>query len=499
VAHKKVHPIFTGSLAIRIAQSIYVCILFMKKIFPLAIIAVCFLSVVSLLTASGCANIIPPTGGPRDSLPPVLMEAVPKDSTVNFKDNKITLTFDEYVQLDNNLNDQLIISPNPERIPVIEGKLRNVTIKLKDSLKPNTTYSINFGRALKDVNENNVLKNFTYVFSTGNKLADGMITGNVKLAETGDADSTLLVLLHFNTNDSAIKKLKPDYYTRLDSSGNFRFKYLPAEKFAVYVLPNDYSKKYDDSTKMFAFYHEPVEASTSPTSIQLYAYQEYKQENKPVSSPSTEKNKGKSDEDKRLKFGTSLENNEQGLLDSLVFNFNRPITKFDPSLVLLTDTSFKAIGNYSVIQTDTTAKRFALVYKWPENEHYTLIIQKAAFEDSAGITIMKNDTLNFKTKREGEYGSVRLHFVNIDLSKNPVLQLVKNNIVVQSVILSTNEWYQKLFEPGQYDMRILYDDNKNGVWDPGSFDLKHQPEMVQKIKRQLVTKANWDNEIDINL
>ncbi|QEC68599.1 hypothetical protein FRZ67_15255 [Panacibacter ginsenosidivorans] len=473
----------------------------MKKIFPLVIIAVCFFNVAGLVTASGCANIIPPTGGPRDSLPPVLMEALPKDSTVNFKDYKITLTFDEYVQLDNNLNDQLIISPNPEKIPVIEGKLRNVTIKLKDSLKPNTTYSINFGRALKDVNENNVLKNFTYVFSTGDKLADGMITGNVKIAETGDADSTLLVLLHTNTTDSAIKKLKSDYYTRLDSSGNFRFKYLPNEKFAVYVLPNDYSKKYDDSTKMFAFYNEPVEASTNPASIQLYAYQEYKQVNKPVSasSGSDKEKKGNSDEDKRLKFGTNLENNEQGLLDSLIFNFNRPVAKFDSSMVLLTDTSFKAIKNYSVIQTDTTAKRFALIYKWPENQRYKLIIQKAAFTDSAGITIAKDDTLNFKSKRESEYGSVRLHFNNLDLSKNPVLQLVKNKIVVQSVVLSTNEWYQKLFEPGQYDMRILFDDNKNGVWDPGNFDTKHQPEIVQKIQRPLITKANWDNEIDINL
>jgi hypothetical protein len=87
-------------------------------------------------------------------------------------------------------------------------------------------------------------------------------------------------------------------------------------------------------------------------------YQEYKQGNKPVSASSgsdKEKNKGKSDEDKRLKFGTSLENNEQDLLDSFIFNFNRPIAKFDSSLVLLTDTSFKPIKNYNIFQTDTTA------------------------------------------------------------------------------------------------------------------------------------------------
>src|SRR6187431_629930 len=107
----------------------------MKKIFTPIIVIGCFFAVISLFTGPGCANIIPPTGGPRDSLPPVLESASPKDSTVNFTGNKITLTFDEYVQLDNNLNEQLIVSPNPERIPVIEGKLQTVTIKLKDTLK----------------------------------------------------------------------------------------------------------------------------------------------------------------------------------------------------------------------------------------------------------------------------------------------------------------------------------------------------------------------------
>lgn len=472
----------------------------MKKIFTPIIVIACFFCAVSLFTGTGCANIIPPTGGPRDSLPPVLMNALPKDSTVNFKDNKITLTFDEYVQLDNNLNEQLIVSPNPERIPLVEGKLRTVTIKLKDSLKPNTTYSINFGRALKDVNENNVLKNFTYVFSTGDQLADGMITGNVKLAETGDVDSMLLVVLHSNLNDTAIKKLKSDYYTRLDSSGNFRFKYLPNEKFSVYVLPNDYSKKYDDSTKMFAFYNQPVEATANPSPVQLYAYEEKKLQSKPVSASSgSGKKDDKTAEDKRLKYTANLENNEQDLLDSLELTFIRPVTKFDSSLVTLSDTSYKPITGYRIFQTDTTAKRFALVFNWPENQPYKLVLEKEAFADSAGITLSKNDTLSFKTKRESQYGSIRLHFNNLDLSRNPVLQLVQNKVIVQSVPLTSIEWSQKLFEPGQYDMRILYDANKNGVWDPGNFDAKLQPEIVEKIKRQLTTKANWDNEVDINL
>jgi len=474
--------------------------LFMKKFLSSVVLAICLISLITGFMSSGCANIIPPTGGPRDSLPPVLVNAVPKDSTINFKGNKIVLTFNEYVQLDNNLNQDLIVSPNPEKIPAIEGKLRTVTIKLKDSLKPNTTYAINFGNSLKDVNENNPLKEFTYVFSTGSTIADGSITGNVILAETGEADSTLIVVLHSNLNDSAVKKNKPDYYTKIDSSGNFHFKYLPSEKYALYVLPNDYSKKYDDSTKMFAFYNEPVEAGTNPQKIQLYAYQQEKLKEKPAApSASSSGKKEKSEEDKRLRFASNLENNEQDLLDSFDLVFNRPVTKFDSSLVMLTDTLFKPIKGYKIMRADTVLKKISIIYPWPENEAYKLIIQKEAFADSTGVTLSKSDTISFKTKRESEYGSIRLHFNNIDLSKNPVLQMMQNSVLVKSIPLTKNEWYEKLFKPGEYSLRLLFDNNKNGLWDPGNFDEKKQPETVQRIKRSINIKPNWDNEVDINL
>lgn len=474
----------------------------MKRTFTSFAVLAGILWVVLINTTTGCANIIPPTGGPRDSLPPVLISAVPKDSAVNFTGNRINLEFDEYIQLDNNLNDQLIVSPNPEKTPVIEGKLRIVSIRLKDSLKPNTTYSINFGNAIKDVNENNPYKNFTYVFSTGSKLDDGVITGNVKLAETGGADSQLLVVLHRNLDDTAVKKLKSDYYTRLDSSGNFTFRYLPNERFAIYVLPNDYSKKYDDSTKMFGFYDSVVTATTSPSKIKLYAYEEHKLVVKPVApSSSNNRNSGnQKEEDKRLRYTNNLENNEQDLLDSLEFTFNRPIAKFDSTLLQLTDTSYKPLAtSYKIIHADTVGLRFALLYPWKENEFFKLTIQKETFTDSAGVSLSKADTIAFKTKREGQYGSVRLRFVNIDLTRNPVLQIVQNKAVIQSVVLTGKEWYQRLIKPGQYDLRILYDKNKNGVWDPGVFETKIQPEIVERVKRPVTIKANWDNEVDITM
>jgi hypothetical protein len=116
-------------------------------------------------TFSGCANIIPPTGSPKDTLPPKLVMAVPKDSMLDFNGKKVVLSFDEYVDV-KDLQKNLIVSPIPKVTSNIQGHLKNVTIQIKDTLKPNTTYSINFGNAIRDVNEGNILKNFTYVVST---------------------------------------------------------------------------------------------------------------------------------------------------------------------------------------------------------------------------------------------------------------------------------------------------------------------------------------------
>ena len=206
---------------------------------------------------SGCANIIPPAGGPKDTLPPVLINAFPKDSAINFKGNKITLTFNEYIEVQEQ-SANLVFSPTPTNIPVINTHLREITIKLKDTLEPNTTYSINFGNAVKDINEGNIYNNFTYVFSTGNAIDENTFTGKVVMAETGKIDSTLIVVLHRNLEDSAVAKDKPRYIAKLDGDGNFLFKHLPKGTFAAYAIPNDFSRHYEDSTKPFAFAEKPI-------------------------------------------------------------------------------------------------------------------------------------------------------------------------------------------------------------------------------------------------
>src|SRR5690349_7165905 len=239
--------------------------------------------------STSCANIIPPTGGPRDSLPPILLNATPKDSTLSFKNNRVTLSFDEYVTVDNP-TENVVVWPNPKIQPEITSRLREVTIKLKDTLEPNTTYTINFGRSLKDVNEGNADTGFRYVFSTGTKLDNNRLSGKVVLAQTGKTDSTLVVVLQQNLDDTAITKNPPRYFTKLDGKGNFSFYNLPSDSFNVFAVPNDYSKRYDDSTKLFAFLEHPVYLHDSAGKVNLYAYAEVKAEEKPTALPSAKNN-----------------------------------------------------------------------------------------------------------------------------------------------------------------------------------------------------------------
>ncbi|HEX6429698.1 MAG TPA: Ig-like domain-containing protein [Niastella sp.] len=462
----------------------------------------------STLVQTGCANIVPPMGGPRDSLPPHLVKINPRDSATNFTGKKIVIEFDEFVQIDN-IQENLMVSPVPKINPLIESKLRTVTVTVKDTLQPNTTYSIDFGNAIKDINEGNILKNFTYKFATGNTLDSLSLTGKVIIAETGLTDSTLIVMLHPSQDDSAVIKEKPRYIARVDKQGNYAFSNLPSGSFALFALKDEGGqRRYLSNSQLFAFADERVTPSIKPKPDTLYAYTEKEdtvkaKEDKPAPGKGRpaagKKNEKNEKQDTRLRLETSLSNNELDLLSQFEFRFTTPLKNFDSSKVILATEKNEPLSNYHFIR-DTSNKKVTLVYNWTENTAYNLIINKDFAEDTAGGKIPATDTLSFRTKKQSEYGLVRLRLINLDFSKNPVLQLVQSDQVKFAYPMTSKEFYAKLFLPGEYDLRILYDDNKNGVWDTGAFFEKHrQPEKVIPLSRKLNVKANWDNIVDITL
>jgi hypothetical protein len=456
------------------------------------------------LVQTGCANIIPPTGGPRDSLPPQLVSVNPHDSARNFNNKKIVFEFNEFVQLDN-IQENLLVSPVPKINPLVDSKLRTVTVTVKDTLQPNTTYTIDFGKAIKDINEGNVLKNFTYLFTTGNHLDSLQLKGKVIIAETGKTDSTLIVMLHKNSDDSAVIKEKPRYIARVDKDGNFNFRNLPADSFSLYALKDEGGQhRYLSNSQLFAFANERVMPNTSPSPVTLYAYTEKEEDtaktktSKPA-TPAKPANGKKSDKQPTLHVETNLANNELDLLSNLELRFATPIKTFDSTKIILASEKNEPLTNYH-FKRDTSNKILTIFYNWTENTPYNLIVDKNFAVDTAGLKISKNDTIEFRTKKQSEYGLVRLRLINLDFSKNPVLQFVSGDQVKYSYPMRGKEFNAKLFQPGDYDLRILYDANKNGIWDTGSFFKHHrQPEKVLPISRKLTVKANWDNIVDITL
>lgn len=469
----------------------------MKRSFTLS----CLLALIfcKMMMLSSCANIIPPGGGLRDSLPPRLMAALPKDSATNvgLATQNIVLTFDEYVTLQSPAS-TVILSPNLKSLVLYDYKLRNVTVKLGEKLEPNTTYSFDFGDAIRDVNEGNVSKNFNYVFSTGNTIDNHTYGGKVVLAETGKIDSTLIVVLHRNLSDTAIMKERPRYYTRLNGKGEYLFKHLPSGTFNVYSIPPGYLNTYSDSTKSFAFKSTPVTVGAEDKKRDtLYAYDAKKTIPKVAAAPPV-KLPGSNREDKRLRYTINLDNGQQDILINTVFTFNRKLGSFDSSKFVLTDTNYNPIKGYH-FTIDTGRTTVTLKYPWKESTPLRILIAKDAVADTTATTLAKADTIKFFTKKEADYGSVRLRFGNLDLSKNPVLQIVSGEKIIESVPLTESEFRRKIFYAGSYDLRILYDTNKNGKWDPGDFSEKRQPEIVVLLPKQIAIRPNWDNEVNIAL
>lgn len=448
------------------------------------------------VTGTGCAQIGSPTGGPRDSLPPVLISARPELLTTNFTGNRIVLTFDEYIDVQE-IQANLLVSPFPKNNPQVDFKLKTVTVKLKDTLLPNTTYAINFGNAIRDNNEGNPFKNFTYVFSTGSTIDSLHLGGKVILAESGKKDSTIIALLYRNVDDSVVQKRKPDYIAKLDSSGNFTFRNLSAGKYKMYALKDgDGSKTYNSKTEIFAFADSEVLVADSSAPVTLYAYAEEKDTRKTATAAVTAA-KTTAGADKRMRYSTNLSSSQQDLLTDLVLTINRQLKTFDPEKIMLSDTNFNRIEG--TITLDSTKKNIHIKTPWKEDTQYRLVIDKDAFSDSTGLQLTKADTLKFSAKKESDYGSLVLRFTNLSTANHPVLQFVKGEEIVKSVPITSATFTDKLFTPGEYELRILFDENNNGKWDPGNYAKKLQPEKAITLDKNLSIKANWDNERDIKL
>ena len=194
------------------------------------------LPILGILTMFGCAVQQKPHGGPKDVTPPKLLKATPANQTHNFSSKTIRLDFDELFKV-NNFYQEVTISPTQEKPPTYKISQKSLIITLHDTLKKNTTYVVNFGKAIGDLTENNLVKNLTYVFSTGSHIDSLSLSGSVTNVQTQAREKDVTVMLFSLKEDSLLfGKKKPPIFTTTDTSGNWTLGNLHEGSYKLYAL-----------------------------------------------------------------------------------------------------------------------------------------------------------------------------------------------------------------------------------------------------------------------
>lgn len=512
----------------------------------------------SILIAS-CAKRGSITGGLKDTIAPVMKVSLPKNFSTNFTGKTIKLTFDEYVKL-KNVNKQLIVSPPMTTAPDISPTTASkyITINMKDTLQPNTTYSFNFGQSIEDNNEGNPYKQFKYVFSTGSYIDSLKLSGKIKDAidlKTDNFVSVLLYEINEKYNDSVVYKQKPRYVTNtLDSATTFQLENLKAGKYLLVAMKDiNGNFKFDSKTEKIGFHKQYVSIPNDTLyEIELFKEKQAFKSVKPSQASNNRALLGYSGDYKGAKV-TLKKGNEiipsmvskfqekdsvqvwfkRADMDSVSVNVTKDkysadynlklkkqkvdslsitpkqngILNFRDKFALKTSIPITKIDNSKItfINKDSVAVKFETAYnEWNQEiefdfekeplEKYKLKILPGAFVD---FYEKENDSLKFifSTKNVTDYGNLRLKLENV--KSFPVIVELTNK---EGKVLYT-EYAEKsgqvnfdLIEPALFTLRIIYDENGNKEWDSGNFIAKKQSEEVIYFPKEIDIRANWDVE-----
>ncbi|WP_284460172.1 Ig-like domain-containing protein, partial [Chryseobacterium sp.] len=240
----------------------------------LLLFVICFL-------VHSCARVGSPVGGPKDTLAPRFLSSNIDTTRINVKKDihELRLDFDEYVTL-KDINKNLIISPPIKNIKrILPSNIANkfVLIQWTDTLQANTTYNFNFGNSIVDNNESNPLRYFNFAFSTGDKLDDLYVSGEIKDAldikkKTGSTENKLVVGL-YQVKDTMNYKQKPYYITKVDDDGYYEMNYLSPGKYKIIAFADENGNSvYDPGKEKIGFQKETVEVEKSVSGLNLKVY-----------------------------------------------------------------------------------------------------------------------------------------------------------------------------------------------------------------------------------
>ena len=217
-----------------------------------------------IMLMMSCAKMGQPDGGWFDETPPAIVGSTPGDKATNVKTRKVSILFDEFIQVDNP-TEKVVISPPQLETPDIKGAGKKIVVELKDSLKPNTTYTIDFSDAISDNNEGNPLGNYAYTFSTGNHIDTLQVSGYVLEAQNLEPIKGILVGLYADVSDSAFTRLPMLRVSRTDSRGRFVIKGIAPGTYRCYALADaDNNYLYSQKSEKLAYDHQLIVPTFKP-------------------------------------------------------------------------------------------------------------------------------------------------------------------------------------------------------------------------------------------
>lgn len=206
-----------------------------------------------LVLAFSCANQTSPTGGPKDSIPPILIKVTPQNKTTNFSSSTVELEFNEHVQV-NNAREQLLISPSLEKDIELTARKKIVTLKLNSKLKDSTTYTFNFRESIQDITEKNPAQNLQLVYSTGTFIDSMFIQGYVYDMLTSSPTEDATIAVYHNADTFNIFDHQPEYITKTNKNGSFKLENLKVDDYYIYAFKDaNKNLKVDSKSEEYGF------------------------------------------------------------------------------------------------------------------------------------------------------------------------------------------------------------------------------------------------------
>ncbi len=449
------------------------------------------LSLLVLLLISSCANIIAPTGGPKDVTAPNILTRSLADSAVQYKGGTIKFSFNEKLQSTGVVLD---VFPLMRKKPEFTILKNNLYITIPDSLlEDNTTYKFSFGKTIKDLNEGNALDNLAFTLSTGNNIDSLYLQGEVVQAELGLPDTGVYVGLYGKLlSDTDITYRNPLYITKTNELGRYIFTNLPNKAFYLFAVKsknNNYL--YDAPSERIAFMDSAVQANMDSKSfIKLYTFVDVTDTFKPKASLLK---KGKS----KVRLNTNIDTIAKGkrtqdITKPILLTHTNTIGNLDISKIRLFQDS--VLDASAIVALDSTQKIVSIQTDWLADTNYYLQLMEGYATDSNKN--LPSAQFPFRTKSEKDYGSIIVQYNKPMAAYQYLLRLWNKKVLIAEKILSAEPIKFSMLAPGSYQLQVVHDTNNNGKWDTGSFrNPRKQPELIEAYSTDIMLKPNMENKI----